>query len=156
MGEWVNGFLSNVQLTAAVGLQMSGFEPSLFSFCIFFRFLCFPFFFWRWMGGISYYWCCSYYYVFHSIPKIYLFGVSKLPKVWRTFLLAASVSPKNPRKSAGYLLRCTRYHLGNSRATVGPVLQSVILGATVSSRRSLQEGEMVCLLLQSDGRERLL
>ena len=36
VGEWVNGFLNNVLLTAAVGLQMSGFEPSLLSFCFFF------------------------------------------------------------------------------------------------------------------------
>ena len=35
MGELVNGCLSNVLFTAAVGLQMSGFEPSLFCFCAF-------------------------------------------------------------------------------------------------------------------------
>ena len=39
MGEWVNGCLSNVRFTVAVGIQMSGFEPSLLSFRAFFRFV---------------------------------------------------------------------------------------------------------------------
>ena len=44
VGEWVNGCLNNVLLfTAAAGLQMRGFGPSLPSFCVFL--LCFPFFF---------------------------------------------------------------------------------------------------------------
>ena len=47
VGEWVNGCLSNVLFTAAVGLQMSGFEPSLFPLFSLFS-LCFPFFF---VGG---------------------------------------------------------------------------------------------------------
>ena len=47
VGESVNGCLSNVVLfTAAAGLQMSGFEPSIICFFAFFT-LCFPFFFWR-------------------------------------------------------------------------------------------------------------
>ena len=47
---WASGFngcLSNALLTAAVGLQMSGFEPSLFPLFSLFS-LCFPFFF---VGG---------------------------------------------------------------------------------------------------------
>ena len=50
VGEWVNGFLSNVLFTAAVGLQMSGFEPSplfLFFFVALFSVL----FFWVGDGG---------------------------------------------------------------------------------------------------------
>ena len=36
LGEWVHGRLSNVLFTAAVGLQMSGFEPFLLCFVILF------------------------------------------------------------------------------------------------------------------------
>ena len=37
VGEWVNGCLNNVLLfTAAAGLQMSGFEPSLFPLFVLF------------------------------------------------------------------------------------------------------------------------
>ena len=48
VGEWVNGCLSNVLFTAPVGLQMSGFEPSLVCFCAVVS-RCFPFVF-LWVG----------------------------------------------------------------------------------------------------------
>ena len=64
VGEWVNGCLRNVLFTAAVGLEMSGFEPSLP--CLIFFALCFPFVFFWWVGGVNYC-CCSYSStIFHS------------------------------------------------------------------------------------------
>ena len=48
MGELVNGCLSNVLFTAAVGVQMSGLEPSIFRLSVFcFRFVSVLFF---WAG----------------------------------------------------------------------------------------------------------
>ena len=49
-GEWVNGCWSNVLFTAAVELQMSGFEPSLFPLFVLFS-LCVPLFFLVGEGG---------------------------------------------------------------------------------------------------------
>ena len=99
--EWVNGCLSNVLFTAAVGLQMSGFEPSLLSFCALFS-ICFPFFYFGWVR-VVYCCCCSYSSSFDSIPKIYLFWLSKLPNVWRTFFFGRFSKPENFQKHPGYL-----------------------------------------------------
>ena len=51
MGEWVNGCLSSVLSTAAVGVQMSGFEPSITFFVFFFSDLFSVLVFWVGEGG---------------------------------------------------------------------------------------------------------
>ena len=98
VGAWVNACLSNVLFTAAaVGLQMSGFEPSLPSICAFFS-LCFPFIFWG-VGARG--WLLLlvllFYFSFHT-QNIPVFGFPSHQTYGVPFVLAASLSPKIPRK----------------------------------------------------------
>jgi len=46
------------------------------------------------------YCCCSDSSVFLSIPKIYMFWLSKLPNVWRIVFMAASLSRKIAKKNS--------------------------------------------------------
>ena len=75
--------LSNVLLfTAVVGLQMSGFEPSLLCSCV--CFFAFSVLFFGWVRGVKY--CCRCFVLFFTpYPKYTWFWLFKLPKVWRTF-----------------------------------------------------------------------
>ena len=100
VGEWLNGSLSNVLFTAAVGLQMSGFEPSLFP--LFEPFALFSVLFFWWVRGVNYC-CCSYSSIFHSIPRYTCFWLFNLPNVWRTFFIGRFSKPENSQKNPGYL-----------------------------------------------------
>ena len=102
---WASGFngcLSNALLTAAVGLQMSGFEPSLPSCVLFFHFVfrCFVLDGW---GGFINNCCCSYSYIFHSVPKnILVFGFPSHQRCGVPFFFTASLKPEISQKNPGY------------------------------------------------------
>ena len=92
----VNGCLSYVLFAAPVGLQMSEFEPSLPSFCVFFP-LCFPF----WGGvdeGGQLLLVVLILLFFIPYPKITCFLAFQVTKRVAHLVLAASLSPKIPRK----------------------------------------------------------
>ena len=63
---------------------MSGFEPSLLCFCVFFP-RCFPFFSCVDGGGVIA--TAPVLLVFIPYPKITCFWLSMLPNVWRTFFV---------------------------------------------------------------------
>ena len=96
VGEWINGCLSNVLFTVAVGLQMSGFEPSLFLLLVLF-FALFSVIFFGWVRGLIIS-ATPILLFFTSYPRYTCFWLSKSPNAWRTSFLVASLHPKIPRK----------------------------------------------------------
>ena len=100
---------------------MSGFEPSLPSFCAFSS-LCFPSFsLGAWGGLIIFYGTILLF--FTPYPKYTCLGFPSYQACGVPSFLAASLSPEIPRKIQ-VTLRCTRYHLEYSRVTVSFWIQA--------------------------------